>query len=125
MYYFVERSIAVLKPKQPLLDWVNQTFTDIPQDLTLENIRVDCNSYLIPEVEQLEEGVSFVDDKFVDLFALELSTWSEDETVWPTELTLQMFWEWFDVEIYPTIIDLGLEDAEDGKAPRTVENTIH
>lgn len=120
MYYFVERSVAVIKPKQPFLEWINASFTDLPQELTIESIRIDCNSYLIPEIEEIEDGINYVDDKFADLFALELASWTEDETMWPSNLTLKMFWEWFDVEIHPTTIDIVEEnsDAEN-------ENTLH
>ena len=116
MYYFVERSVAILKPRQPFLDWVNNSFDDLTQEITLESIRIDCNSYLIPEVEEIEDGINFVDEKFADLFALELASWTEDENVWPTELTLKMFWEWFDVEIYPTMVDISSDEPE---------NTVH
>lgn len=112
MYYFVERSVAIIKPRQPFLDWINSSFTDLPQELTLESIRIDCNSYLIPEVEEIEEGINFIDEKFADLFALELASWTEDENTWPSDLTLKMFWEWFDVEIYPTMIDITSEESE-------------
>lgn len=127
MYYFVERSVAVIKPKQAFLEWVNNTFDDLPQQLSLESIRIDCNSYLIPEVNEIEDGVNYIDDKFADLFALELASWTEDESLWPQEFSLKMFWEWFDVEIFPTAIDLS-DDANDTantKQISTPENTIH
>jgi hypothetical protein len=116
MYYFVERSVAILKPRQPFLDWINNSFDDLNQEITLESIRIDCNSYLIPEVEEIEDGINFVDEKFADLFALELASWTEDENTWPVDLTLKMFWEWFDVEIYPTMVDITNDEPE---------NTLH
>jgi|SRR6185437_12273616 len=126
MYYFVERSVAVIKPKQPFLEWVNSTFPDTPQPLTLESIRIDCNSYLIPEIDEIEDGVNYIDDKFADLFALELASWTEDETLWPQAFTLKMFWEWFDVEVYPTAIDISEEHiGEDEDERRPLAKTIH
>ncbi|MCX8513989.1 MAG: hypothetical protein RL017_155 [Pseudomonadota bacterium] len=124
MYYFVERSVAIIKPKKPFLNWLLETFDDIPTNLTLESIRIDCNSYLIPEVEEIEDGVNFIDEKFIDLFSLELSSWTEDETIWPKELTLKLFWEWFDVEIHPTIIDLCDTEVLN-KVEREVVPTVH
>ncbi|MFN7094245.1 MAG: hypothetical protein ACK4M7_02675 [Burkholderiales bacterium] len=121
MYYFVERSVAVIKPKQPFLEWINSSFTELPQQLTLESIRIDCNSYLIPEIEEIEDGVNFIDEKYSDLFALELASWTEDESLWPANLNLKMFWEWFDVEIHPTAIDLSDDSGEEDKT----NNTIH
>ena len=127
MYYFVERSVAIIKPKEPFLNWVNKTFQDMPQELTLEGIRIDCNSYLIPEVAEIEDGINFVDEKFADLFAMEFASWTEDEDLWPKEFSLKMFWAWFDVEVYPTAIDLseGSLDGEDIAPQRQLETTIH
>ncbi len=126
MYYFVERSVVVIKPKSPFLEWVNNTFADAPQPLTLDSIRIDCNSYLIPEIDEIEDGVNYIDDKFADLFALELASWTEDETLWPQAFTLKMFWEWFDVEVYPTAIDISEEDLSEGDGERKpVPKTIH
>ena len=126
MYYFVERSIAIIKPKTPLLNWVNSIFTDLPKELTLDSIRIDCNSYLIPEVEEIEDGINYIDEKFEDLFALELASWTEDENLWPTDLNLKMFWEWFDVEVHPTTIDLADIVEDDSRHPDLLEQkTIH
>ena len=121
MYYFIERSVAVIKPKEPFLAWVNDSFDDLTTRLTLENIRVDCNSYLIPEVEEIEDGINFVDEKFMELFALEFASWTDDKNVWPQDLSLKMFWEWFDVEIHPVTVDIS-EISENDLA---TDSTVH
>lgn len=127
MFYVVERSIVVIKPKQPLLDWINSSLAISEGTmLTLESIRIDCNSYLIPEVDAIEDGISYVDDNFEALFHLELASWSEDQNTWPNELSLKMFWEWFDIEISPTLIDLTEDNGteteinEEDDSPETV-----
>jgi hypothetical protein len=125
MYYFVERSVAIIKPKLPFLEWINNTFDDLPQPLTLDSIRIDCNSYLIPEIEEIEDGVNFIDEKFADLFAMELASWTEDEKLWPQAFTLKMFWEWFDVEVCPTAIDISDEKSAQDEEDQPLENTIH
>ncbi len=124
MFYVVERSILVIKPKQALLDWINNNLgTEENNLLDLDSIRIDCNSYLIPEVNEIEDGIAYVDEIYETLFQLELSSWNEDQELWPQELTLKMFWEWFDIEISPTLIDLT-EDDELNKDPELPE-TIH
>ena len=124
MFYIVERSVVVLKPKQAFLEWVNSKIA-ISEDnlLDLESIRVDCNSYLIPEVNEIEDGISYVDEVFEALFQLELASWSEDKNLWPAELTLIMFWEWVDVEISPTLI--GLTEADEDEDDEPAPDTIH
>jgi len=130
MFYVVERSVVVLKPKRPLLDWINSSLAISEGTmLTLDGIRVDCNSYLIPEVDAIEDGINYVDDNFEALFHLELASWSEDQAAWPQEISLKMFWEWFDIEISPTLIDLTEDNniAEDDDTIDTDESpdTIH
>lgn len=125
MYYLVKQSIAILKPKQPFLDWVNKNFADTSTHLTLDSIRVDCNSYLIPEVNEIEDGINFVDDNFEELFVLELSSWSDDQNHWPVDRTLKLFWEWFDIEVHPTIIDLTDHEIKESQATRMSATTIH
>ncbi len=104
MFYTLGNSIAVVKPNQPVLDWLKTIFSDI--DLSLDKIRLDVNSYLLPEVEEIEDGINIIDEKYDEIFYLELSSWTEDEELWPKDLSLEMFWQWFDVEIIPTIIDI-------------------
>lgn len=124
MFYVVERSIVVLKPKQPFLEWINTNLaTSTDTLLDLSSIRIDCNSYLIPEVSEIEDGVAYVDEFYESLFQLELASWSEEQESWPQELTLKMFWEWFDVEISPTVIDLDPNNSEESEEEKA--DTIH
>jgi hypothetical protein len=44
----INRSLIILKPKQPFLAWI-RTLDDEDQDLTLEELAEDSTAYLIPE----------------------------------------------------------------------------
>lgn len=109
--YFVDRSVAVIKPKQPFADWLNQA-PDNELELSLESLRADCTVLLIPEFDEPEEGVAYLDEIADKLFEMELSTWYDDPAVWPTDRSLKAFWEWFDVEIHSTLIDTLDADLE-------------
>ncbi|MEN9945751.1 MAG: hypothetical protein RLZZ293_137 [Pseudomonadota bacterium] len=125
MFYVVERSVVVLKPKQPFLDWINDNLvTEQLGLLDLSSIRLDCNSYLIPEIEELEDGIAYVDEMYENFFRIELASWIDDQSLWPQELSLKMFWEWFDVEISPSLIDMTEADVEEEIGEETAE-TIH
>ena len=107
--YFVDRSVAVIKPKEPFLNWLN----NVPgndTDLTLDSLRADCTVILLPEFTDPEEGVSRIDDMVEQLFKMELASWYEDEALWPADRSLKTFWEWFDVEIHSTVLDSVDED---------------
>ncbi len=124
MYYFVERSVVVIKPKQPFLDWLHVTFNDLKEQLNLENIRIDCNTYLISEVHEIEDGINIIDERYNEFFMLELASWTNDESLWPKDISLKTFWEYFDVEIHPTLIDMTDENQEQTEEKEDT-NTIH
>ncbi|WP_035056919.1 hypothetical protein [Andreprevotia chitinilytica] len=102
--FIVDRSAALIRPKQPFLDWLLALpGNDIP--LTLEDIRTDCTVILIPEAAEPEDGIAYIDDVAEKLFEMELSSWVGDEELWPKKRNLKLFWEWFDVEIHLGVMD--------------------
>ncbi len=101
---YVNRSLALIKPRQLFFDWLINT-PDWDIDLTLEQLRLDCTSLLIPEFEEPEEAVSYIDEMYERLFEMELASWVQEPEHWPQKRTLQMFWEWFDVELHSLVID--------------------
>lgn len=107
--YLVNRSIAIIRPKKPFLNWLNG-MPDLDFELSLADIRVDCTVIMIPEVHEAEEGIAYIDELASTLFEMELASWVADEAVWPKERTLKMFWEWFDVEIHLEVVD-SVEEA--------------
>ena len=115
MYYVIERSVAIVKPRQPCLDWINSTLS---YALTLNAIRIDPQAYLVPENFEIEDCINFIDEKFLDIFHLELASWTDDETLWPQNLSLKVFWEWFDVEISLSVLDITDKD-------HNPDDTIH
>ena len=46
----INRTVLVVKPKQPFLAWALSLDDEI-KDLTLERLRRDCTAYLVPEIE--------------------------------------------------------------------------
>ncbi len=102
--YFVDRSIALIQPKQALLDWL-LSVEDNEFTLTLAQIRCDCNTFLIPQFDQPEEAIAYIDEIYLSLFKIELSGWYEDTALWPKDLSLKAFWEMFDVSVHSMVID--------------------
>lgn len=107
--YLVDRAIAVIRAKQPLLDWLKSQ-PDWDFDLTLEQLRVDCNSFLLPECDEPEEAIAYIDEIYLQLFQMELASWYDDSQLWPQDMSLKAFWEWFDVEVHTNLFDTIDED---------------
>jgi hypothetical protein len=111
---YVNRSLAIIKPRQPFYDWLKD-MPDWDFDLSLETLRVDCTALLLPEFEEPEGAVGYIDEIFERVFEMELASWYEDERVWPQKRSLKMFWEWFDVELHSMVIDAT--DEVEGTPP--------
>ena len=102
----IDRFVAVIKPKQPFLDW-HESQPDWDLDMTLVELREDSNAYLIPEYDSTEQAMRYIERNHKAIFEWELWSWYTDETMWPEKLTLSVFRKWFDVEIHEMVIDLS------------------
>ena len=98
----INRAIAVIKPRQPFIDWVDSLEVDQPR-LTLAQARSDIKALLIPEPERRR----FIELNYAFIFEDELTVWSRDKARWPDPRPLSLFIEWFDVEIHNMVFDLG------------------
>lgn len=104
--YEVNRSIAVIRPRAAFQDWLKSLPGDLDAELTLEDLRRDCNALLIPASDDYAVAEEFVLQHYRVLFQAELADWCEDDGLWPEELSPEQFSEWFDVEIHTVLTDL-------------------
>lgn len=104
--YEVNRSLVLLKPRQPFADWL-LALPGQQADVTLDALRDSANALLIPVAEDLDEIATLLAERMDDLFEAELADWCDDQTLWPTPRTLDVFRAWFDVEIHPVVTDLA------------------
>ena len=98
--FTINRSVAIIKPKKPFVDWVNSYPYSGDDQYTIQDFRTDCSVILLPVVGSDEQAEAFVKDIFKDLFELELSSWMTDDDTWPENITYKMFLDWFDVEYH-------------------------
>ncbi len=108
--YVINRSVVILKPTQAFLDWVLELPDPEPMELTLEDLRHDCTALLIPDFDDETGALEFIYDYYEELFEIELDAWYSDESLWPAERTLEMFQDWFDIEIHSMVTDLAEEE---------------
>jgi hypothetical protein len=55
----INRSVAVIKPKQPFLDWLN-ALPDSEQPFTLTDLQTDCTVLLLPEFGNDHQAQKFI-----------------------------------------------------------------
>ncbi len=102
---FINRSVLVIKPRQPYLDWTQRVSPDGIQ-LKLTDMQQDCTTYLLSEALDRQYLESFLQDNYVPMFEHELYAWHRDQSVWPVERNYTVFQEWFDVEMHSQVIDM-------------------
>ena len=101
--YEINRTIAIIKPKQPYLDWA-RTVSD-PIDISLQELRQDCTAVLLPDVDTDAEAEAVVHLIAAELFGIELAAWDVQEDAWPVPRDAATFRAWFDVELHSLILD--------------------
>ncbi|MFO8111216.1 MAG: hypothetical protein R6T92_01785 [Desulfosalsimonadaceae bacterium] len=108
--FLINREAVIIKGKQPLVDWVNSHDPENP--LTLSDVREECTVILLPECRDKEEAVTIIESNFEVLFSGEMEGWIADESLWPKDVTLATFREWFDVEYHSMVFDALEDDIE-------------
>ena len=79
----LNRSAVIVKPRQPYLEWTRRDDTEGLAESVFETLRKEPTIYLLPEYE----------------------------ASWPKNRTLEMFREWFEVQMSSIVEDLYLGEA--------------
>ena len=109
--FLINRSLAVIKPKQPYVDWANSV-ADEDKQYSVDDFNTDCNVILLPEIDSDEHAKAVLKEMFQNVFEIELSSWVTDDVMWPGKITYKMFQEWFDVEFHSMVFDPLQSDIE-------------
>ncbi|ETR71728.1 MAG: hypothetical protein OMM_07926 [Candidatus Magnetoglobus multicellularis str. Araruama] len=102
--YTINRSICVIKPKAPCIEWVN-SLPDTDEPFTLEESMNDCTAILLPEFDVEENINNYIKHLFAEIFEMELEDWCTNKNKWPQNRTYQLFLDWFEIEIHSTVFD--------------------
>ena len=106
----VDRAVAIIKKKQPYIDWI-RNLPDSDNDSTLESINDDPSCYLIPTCgDTIEDIVEHLKAVSSEIFEMEMNGWWTEEGDWEKDLSWENFQKWFDFEISSFPIDLGEDE---------------
>jgi hypothetical protein len=103
----LNRTLLVVRAKQPLLDWLRSLPDPEDDSTTLESINQDASAYLLPECCDDRERDALLRKVFRAVFDDQLNGWWTDEKHWPKKRAFPVFLEWFDLEWHSVIRDLG------------------
>ena len=109
----INRQVAVLKPKNPYIHWIN-SLPGTVDPVSIDELQTDCTAILLPHFDTEEETITYLKKIFSPIFQYELYGWHTDEKAWPQKRTFRLFQEWFKIEFHTEVIDYG-------KGPITIE----
>ena len=104
--FVVNRSVAIIKPKQAFLAWANSV-SGADRQFSIHDLKLESNVVLIPEYDSEEHAENILKKLFGDIFEIELSGWIDDKSKWPADRTYEKFLQWFEVEIHSMVFDLS------------------
>ena len=106
--FVLNRSVVMLVYKQPFLDWLNIADPN-PLPMTLEDLQDDNDTFLIPQFDDPQDSIKWVEKRWQILFDGLLFDWLTDDAMWPQNRTVKMFREWFGIEVHSMVWDLADE----------------
>lgn len=109
----LNRSAITVKAKQPFMDWLHGLPDPVDSAVTLQDVNEEQPVYLIPECIDPDMFPELLSHYFDTIFDAELSGWWVDRKDWPQPRTVEMFQEWFQVELHSMVEDLGDEELVD------------
>lgn len=80
----INRMLAVFKPKQPYLDWIN-SLPGTGRKMTMDELQDDKACYLTPIYEDNEDARDFVFKNAKNILEVEFSGWDTSGNYWPKD----------------------------------------
>ena len=106
----LNRSAVIVKPRQPYLEWMRKDDADGLAESVFESLHEEPHIYLLPEWEDPSAQQEVLEEFWPSLFEAVLGGWLTNEDLWPKDRTLEMFREWFDVEMSSVVEDLHMDE---------------
>ncbi len=107
----LNRSAVVVRPKQPFVDWLKSVNELELPDVTVAQL--DKTLYLVPDYEDPQDAEKVLKKVCEEIFCRELEGWYADEETWPKDRSVKVFKEWFALEHYGVVEDVGRGPIED------------
>lgn len=93
----------VLRPKAPFLEWVRSV---MPAEDVEGSGADDPAVVLTPELPRAEHRDRWLQQHHEAVFAQQLAPWTEDESSWPDDRSVEALGRWFDLSWVPMVDDL-------------------
>ena len=109
--YSINRQVAIIKPKEPYIKWIN-SLPDLDAPLSFEELNNDCTAILLPDLDSDQESYKYLKKLYKKIFEIELDAWTTDVNSWPKKRTFSLFEKWFNIEFHSEVLDTLGSDIE-------------
>ncbi len=100
----INRAAVIVKAKSPVVEWINKV--DPSCEMDLEGVNDEATVLLISH-DDSEDFEVWIGDNFLTIMEDELEGWYTSRDLWPEELTLDLFNEWYDLSLHTVVEDMG------------------
>ena len=111
----LNRSAVIVRPKKPFCDWLRAVDYEDAPEVALDEMGPTL--YLVPDYEDPADAEKILRKVCDEIFCRELEGWYTDEDVWPKDRSLKVFKQWFDVQHYEVVEDVGRGPIENDEGP--------
>ena len=97
----IYKSAITISYKKTFIDWNNKIFPELPME---EDMLGESSTYLA-KIE-FDDPEMLLEKHFKQIFNAELNNITDDEKKWPSPLNIDLFLDWFYVEVSDTVVEL-------------------
>lgn len=99
--FSIQRSVLVVRLKEPFRDWVKSIKPKVKQKEFLK-----ADAYLIPELDTEKQMEKWLRKYFDNIFRDQVDRWQEEGYLWiKQKRTFKMFKQWFDFSFHPMVYE--------------------
>ena len=108
----INRDLLVITPKQACVDWANALGEEFELQMEDMSGHDAASTFLIPEFEDEEEALEWMEEGADGWFSLLLMEWTDDRSKWPEDLSWENLNNFFHVNYQSMVMDLVNEPSE-------------
>ncbi len=105
----VNRTALVILVKMPMLEWINSCAYEESHKLTLSQVNDEAHTYLVDGIDDSTDLKKIMKKHFKTIFENEMEAWITDESMWIENISIDLFFEFFEVYASSIVHDLSSE----------------
>lgn len=110
--YSINRSVLIVRPRQPLYDWLKTLAPEAPELEELPPDHDDADVFLIPDFLLSEQAEEWLKENVSYFSSMLFSQWWEEEEQWPSNRDWKTFNKYFSYNIQTQVRDVIDDDIQ-------------